>query len=145
MLKSLLGILVCPFDKVSTLELFELETKNNNQLTPLNNNKSKSAEVKRFSKDSLNYKNTNDALKTDNDYDNNVSNDLKTFDSKGDDLIIEGILFCNTCLRFYPIIDEIPIILPDELRDKSRDLEFLKKHIDSLPQKIIEDSLPWHL
>ncbi len=44
-----------------------------------------------------------------------------------DDLIIEGVLYCSDCSRFYPIIDEIPIMLPDELRDKKQDIEFLKK------------------
>ena len=27
--------------------------------------------------------------------------------------IVEGVLYCKKCSRFFPIIDEIPIMLPD--------------------------------
>jgi uncharacterized protein YbaR (Trm112 family) len=71
----------------------------------------------------------------------NTSNDF----SNNDIIIEEGILFCNCCYRFYPIMEEIPIILPDELRDKNKDLEFIKKWSDSLPEKVVKKALPWHL
>ena len=61
------------------------------------------------------------------------------------EIIEEGALFCVSCSRFYPIIDEIPIMLPDELRNKKQDLEFLKKNKDSLPEKITAHGVPWHL
>ena len=61
------------------------------------------------------------------------------------DIIVEGVLFCISCSRFYPIIEEIPIMLPDELRNKQQDIEFLKKNKDSLPEKIVMHGLPWHL
>jgi len=70
--------------------------------------------------------------------------ELHGITEKGE-VITEGILFCNKCLRFYPIIEEIPIMLPDELRDKKLEVEFLKNHKDKLPQKIISSSNPWHL
>lgn len=60
-------------------------------------------------------------------------------------VVSEGVLFCTKCSRFYPIIEEIPIMLPDELRDKAQELGFLKKNKSLLPKKIIEDSKPWHL
>lgn len=59
--------------------------------------------------------------------------------------ILEGALFCSKCSRFYPIIEEIPIMLPDELRDKKQDMDFLEKNKQNLPQKIIKDAKPWHL
>ena len=62
-----------------------------------------------------------------------------------DEIIIDGVLFCTSCSRFYPIIEEIPIMLPDELRNKEQDLEFLSKNKDSLPEKIIMHGIPWHL
>ena len=62
-----------------------------------------------------------------------------------DNIILEGILFCSKCSRFYPIIEEIPIMLPDELRDKKQEIEFLKKHRDKIPEKIISQANPWHL
>lgn len=62
-----------------------------------------------------------------------------------DQIVIEGTLYCNNCNRFYPIIEEIPIMLPDELRDKKQDIDFLEKNRDNLPQKIIKNANPWHL
>lgn len=61
------------------------------------------------------------------------------------EVVLEGALFCSKCSRFYPIIEEIPIMLPDELRDKKQDILFLEKNIKTLPQKIIKDANPWHL
>ena len=65
--------------------------------------------------------------------------------SSKDGIVLEGAIFCSKCSRFYPIIDEIPIMLPDELRDKNQDIEFLKKYKDSLPEKIVSKGSPWHL
>ena len=39
----------------------------------------------------------------------------------------------------------IPIMLPDELRDKKQDIEFLKRNIKELPEKIVTQASPWHL
>jgi uncharacterized protein YbaR (Trm112 family) len=62
-----------------------------------------------------------------------------------DQIVIEGALYCSKCSRFYPIIEEIPIMLPDELRDKKQDIDFLEKNKEGLPQKIIKHANPWHL
>jgi len=62
-----------------------------------------------------------------------------------DDVISEGVLFCTKCSRFYPIIEEIPIMLPDELRNKKQEMEFLRNNKDALPEKIITKANPWHL
>ena len=60
-------------------------------------------------------------------------------------VVSEGVLVCSKCSRFFPIIEEIPIMLPDELRDKKLEIEFLKKYKDRLPEKILKSGLPWHL
>ncbi|MGI0047290.1 MAG: Trm112 family protein [Nitrosotalea sp.] len=65
--------------------------------------------------------------------------------SSKDEIVSEGIIFCSKCSRFYPIIDEIPIMLPDEIRDKNEDMEFLKKYKDVLPEKVVSKGSPWHL
>ena len=65
--------------------------------------------------------------------------------SSKDEIVSEGVIFCSECSRFYPIVDEIPVMLPDELRDKNQDMEFLKKNAKSLPEKIVNKGLPWHL
>lgn len=62
-----------------------------------------------------------------------------------EEVVVEGSLYCGKCSRFFPIIEEIPIMLPDELRDKKQDMDFLKKNQDKLPDKIIKQAHPWHL
>lgn len=62
-----------------------------------------------------------------------------------EEVIKEGILFCSQCSRFYPIIEEIPVMLPDELRDKEKDIQFLQKWQEKIPSKIIKNGNPWHL
>jgi uncharacterized protein YbaR (Trm112 family) len=64
-----------------------------------------------------------------------------------DQTVKEGVLFCTKCSRYYPIIDEIPVMLPDELREKQkdRDIDFLKKWQSKIPDKVIKQGNPWHL
>ena len=66
-------------------------------------------------------------------------------DLRSEAIINEGVLFCNKCLRYYPIIDEIPIMLPDELRERQADINFLQKWKNKLPDKVIRDGNPWHM
>ena len=71
---------------------------------------------------------------------------LEEFDiNVKDELVYEGVLFCAECSRYFPITEEIPIMLPDELRDKKQDIEFLEKYAKSLPEKIVKSGNPWHL
>jgi uncharacterized protein YbaR (Trm112 family) len=62
-----------------------------------------------------------------------------------DEIVSDGVIFCSKCSRYYPIIEEIPIMLPDELRDKNQDIEFLTKFKSTLPDKIVSKGSPWHL
>lgn len=71
---------------------------------------------------------------------------LELFEIISDNEIIkDGSLFCTKCNRFFPIINEIPIMLPDDMRDKNDDLNFLKKWEKQLPKKILYHSYPCHL
>ena len=71
---------------------------------------------------------------------------LELFEAEGEgDEISEGALFCAKCSRFYPIMEGIPIMLPDELRDRDREVEFLTKFKGVLPEKIALKANPWHL
>ena len=71
---------------------------------------------------------------------------LEIFESNSkEEVVLEGAIYCTKCSRFYPIIEEIPIMLPDELRDKNQDIEFLKRNHSALPEKITKQALPWHL
>jgi uncharacterized protein YbaR (Trm112 family) len=130
MIRRMLDVLVCPFDKESELELFEFKTR------PMGNI-AQSGEKKSGFESGLKSNNNraqNSTVKPGNAVD--IDNDV---------VIEDGMLFCNSCLRFYPIVEEIPIILPDELRDKNNDLDILRKWSDSLPEKVVKRSLPWHL
>ena len=52
--------------------------------------------------------------------------------------ITDGLLICNECGRWYPIIDDIPLMLPDSLRDRKRESIFLEKWKDKIPETIIK-------
>ncbi len=62
-----------------------------------------------------------------------------------DQVIVDGVLLCNQCGRYYPIIDEIPVMLPDDLRSKKEDIEFLRKWQSKLPKSVIEQGKPNNL
>jgi uncharacterized protein YbaR (Trm112 family) len=60
------------------------------------------------------------------------------------DEVVEGIIHCQKCNRWFPIIDEIPYMLPDELRDGKDDIPFLKKWHARFPQKILDSGVPFN-
>ena len=71
---------------------------------------------------------------------------LELFDINSQaDNVVEGILFCTKCNRYYPIKEEIPVMLPDELRKRQEDLDFLHKWQSRIPEKVIKQGNPWHL
>ena len=69
--------------------------------------------------------------------------DLYVFEEK--DEIVEGLIVCSKCLRWYPIRDEIPEMLPDELREEKDEIPFLKKWKDKIPEKILVEGKPFNL
>jgi uncharacterized protein YbaR (Trm112 family) len=117
MRKSLLEILACPIDKHSPLELFEINVHSTNKSSVDNQNENG------IMQDELTYNHTS--------YENVI--------------IKDGVLFCSRCSRFFPIIDEIPIMLPDELREREKDLQFLLEWETKLPSKILDHGVPWHI
>jgi len=59
--------------------------------------------------------------------------------------IVNGILFCEECGRWYPIIDEIPRMLPDDLRDRNEDVKFLAAWRARIPERILREGKPFNL
>ena len=59
--------------------------------------------------------------------------------------IKQGVMLCKACGRYYPIADEIAVMLPDELRSRKEDLEFLQKWKERIPAEVLERGLPWNL
>lgn len=70
---------------------------------------------------------------------------LELFELQLKDEIEEGVLYCEKCSRYYPIIDGIPVMLPDELRERQRDIDFLIRWDGKLPDKVLRQGNPWHL
>ena len=56
-----------------------------------------------------------------------------------------GVLYCSNCKRWYPIIDEIPRLLPDNYRKKEEDVEFLNMYRDKIPDEIKMNGKPYNL
>jgi uncharacterized protein YbaR (Trm112 family) len=117
MRKSLLEILACPIDKHSPLELYEIN---------IHQAKEFASGKRSENKQNLEEQNVNDTT-----YDNVI--------------VKEGVLFCSRCSRFFPIIDEIPVMLPDELREKEKDLQFLREWEAKIPSKILDNGVPWNI
>ena len=59
-----------------------------------------------------------------------------------------GLLVCPECSRWYPIgsaVETIPEMLPDDLREKNRDLEFMEKWSHLIPAKVLEEGRPHNI
>ncbi len=69
--------------------------------------------------------------------------ELHVFDEKTE--IVEGLLVCPECMRWYPISDEIPQLLPDDLRESLEDLRWLAKWKDRVPAKVLSEGKPFRL
>ena len=69
----------------------------------------------------------------------------KQYGDESWDEVVYGILICEKCMRWYPIDDEIPIMLPDDLREKEKDITFLRKWKEKIPERVLEEGQPHHL
>jgi uncharacterized protein YbaR (Trm112 family) len=59
-----------------------------------------------------------------------------------------GLLVCPECGRWYPIgsaVETIPEMLPDDLREKDRDLEWMEKWSHLIPVKVLEEGKPYSI
>lgn len=60
----------------------------------------------------------------------------------------EGLIRCPECGRWYPIgsaVETIPELMPDDLREEERDIEFLRKWESKLPEEVISEGNPFSL
>ncbi len=58
----------------------------------------------------------------------------------------EGLLVCPECGRWYPIgrsVETIPELMPDELREEEKELEWLAKWKGVVPKKVLEEGKPF--
>ncbi len=66
---------------------------------------------------------------------------LKTITTNTDGDIIEGILTCHHCKRYYPIIHGVPILSPDEYREKALEEPVIRRWEGLLPGRLVEGFL----
>jgi len=70
--------------------------------------------------------------------------ELHIFEEK-EGIIVEGIIVCTQCSRWYPIRDEVPELLPDDIREEKRELEFLRRWRGQVPPKVLSEGKPFNL
>lgn len=70
--------------------------------------------------------------------------ELIVIEQEGEEIEI-GLINCPKCSRYYPIKKTIPIMLPDDLRKKEEDIEFLKTHQNEIPNNILRNGKPFSL
>jgi len=59
-----------------------------------------------------------------------------------------GLLVCPECGRWYPIgsaVETIPEMLPDDLREKERDLGWLEEWRQLIPEGVIKNGKPYSI
>ena len=59
-----------------------------------------------------------------------------------------GLLVCPECGRWYPVgsaVETIPEMLPDDLREKDRDLEWMERWRGLVPSHVVEEGKPFNL
>ena len=74
------------------------------------------------------------------------NDDLELIVIEQDDEEVEtGLIYCSACSRYYPIKKTIPIMLPDDLRKKEEDINFLKIYKNEIPNFILRTGKPFSL
>jgi uncharacterized protein YbaR (Trm112 family) len=60
----------------------------------------------------------------------------------------QGLILCPECGRWYPIgsaVETIPELMPDDLREEERDVEFLRKWVSKIPDQVKTEGIPFSL
>jgi uncharacterized protein YbaR (Trm112 family) len=57
----------------------------------------------------------------------------------------EALIGCKKCHRWYPVIETIPHMLPDDLRNADEDVAFLKKWSSKLDEGVLNEGKPFNL
>ena len=50
--------------------------------------------------------------------------------------IVEGVIVCTNCGRWYPIISSIPVMMNDKYRNPKEDMEFMRRNASRIPEHI---------
>jgi uncharacterized protein YbaR (Trm112 family) len=57
----------------------------------------------------------------------------------------ESLISCRKCHRWYPVIETIPHMLPDDLRNADEDIAFLKKWSNKLGEGVLNEGKPFNM
>jgi len=60
--------------------------------------------------------------------------------------IAEGLLVCPKCGRWYPIgnsVESIPELMPDELREREKELNWLERWRGKIPEAVLSSGMPF--
>lgn len=57
----------------------------------------------------------------------------------------EALINCKKCHRWYPVIETIPHMLPDDLRNADEDVAFLKKWSNKLGESVLNEGKPFNM
>lgn len=57
----------------------------------------------------------------------------------------QALISCEKCQRWYPVIETIPHMLPDDLRNSDEDIAFLKKWSRRIPEKVLNEGKPFNV
>jgi uncharacterized protein YbaR (Trm112 family) len=57
----------------------------------------------------------------------------------------EALITCKKCQRWYPVIETIPQMLPDDLRNADEDIAFLRKWSSKIGAKVLNEGKPFNL
>jgi uncharacterized protein YbaR (Trm112 family) len=68
--------------------------------------------------------------------------DINIFTESEEGEIIEALMTCPKCSRYFPVVYGIPIMIPDEYRDESLEKPMLKKWGFELKEGDSNDTLP---
>ena len=135
----LLDILACPNDKNWPLEhyIFE-ERKNENIELPEKDEVSKlvcsfycAKHKVKLVKEAAGKKSTITKEAKNIDYEKECNECLKTE-------VVAGMIKCTSCNSFYPIIDEIPMMLKEELRNQDIEREFTEKWSEKIKTLLVK-------
>lgn len=65
--------------------------------------------------------------------------DVKVFAEDTEDNIIEGLMTCKTCQRYYPIVYGVPVMTPDEYREAALEKSFLDRWQKQLDDRRVQE------
>src|SRR5690606_4228077 len=68
-------------------------------------------------------------------YDKAAPLTLTVFRIAGEE-IVQGLLECPTCERYFPIIGKVPVLLPDEYRDPKLEMPFLLQWREAIGERL---------